>query len=1643
MSERTWPALLALLLAWTGVAIAADATPSPDEEYEKKINASQETTPLGSDFTGESVSLYDGSTTFSIIDVSLPGNNALPVQIGRRFKVEDRHGEGFLPGFGDWDLDLPRIQGVFLSDRGWKLADPSPYARCTSQALPDVATPGAIVGPRDVWQGTYLYIPGQGEQELLVNDQPKLPAITDGQTYPWVTANFARVRCLTQTATGYPGEAFVAVTADGVKYTFDYVVSRPTQSIRVSATSGTQQIGLARSRVSFLPTRVDDRFGNWVIYAYTGDKLTGISASDGRAITLAWNGDQIQTVVANGRTWTYTYTPVTGYAYAATLSQVLLPDLSKWTYSAVGTLKPLREAPPDGGQNTTCPFESDPRYDNGGYRLTVGHTSGAMVVFDFAYGRTYRTHTPIKQCRQPGQQAPTPYAAHYWDNYKLTGKTISGPGLVSQHWSYSQGAVSSSFYTTGTATDPCPTCQQDKIVTVTAPDGGYERYRYGVMYGLNDGKLLQVERGQGVASPLSSTVTQYVTTGEVPVQRFPDAVGTSRNLVYSFSNRLRPVKQTTITQDGVTFQSTIKAPNAVYDFDEFGRTLIQTKASTLPYNPTKVDATTYSDNLSKWVLGQVKTQSTNGIVSSETYFDPTTALPMWSKAFGKLQQTLSYTLTPNTDQTGTLATVKDGNNNVTSLSSWKRGIPQSIKYPATPEATEGAIQSALVNDSGWIESVTDENGYKTCYGYDAIGRVNKITYPSETQVEICDESAWNPTTITFNGGNSAAYGLPAGHWRQTTLTGNGRKILFLDALLRPVVEQTLDLGNVSNTTTEVIKRYDTGGHLEFQSYPMNTIGQVIYTDTTLKGAHTTYDALDRVKSVVQDSEVGPLTTTTEYLAGFQTRVTNPRGYQTLTGMYLAYDQPTYAWPGGINEPEGKFTEIYRDVFGKPTAVRRRNGDGSQSAWRFYVYRPDYQTLCKTIDPEAGVTVMDFDGAGNLGWSASGLSLTDAGNCNLEEAWTSGRLVGRAYDARNRLTTLAFPDGQGDQQWTYTADGLPSQITTWNDANSPTAINAYHYNKRRMVDGQGITQTGWYTWSAGYGYDGNGNLAVQTYPTGLTVAYAPNALGQATQAGSFATGVSYYPNGSVAQFTYGNGIVHTMQQNARQLPMRSRDLYGGSAVLDDSYDFDTNGNVAAISDGLAGARGNRTMTYDGLDRLTDATSPMYGTTGAHYTYDILDNLKTVEAPGRNQTYLYDAANRLTNVTNTVDGVSVIGLGYDVQGNVVNKNGQATLFDYGNRLRQVNYAGSMVDRYRYDGYGRRVSTIKPDGAFSLWQYSLAGQLMFSSTGPSNETTHEYVYLAGSLVATVEHAWPSNAITATRYQHTDALGSPVAVTSETGAVTERSEYEPYGALLNRPIHDGPGYTGHVSDAATGLSYMQQRYYDPGIGRFLSVDPVTAGQQHFNRYAYAYDNPYKFNDPDGRDPDPDQKAATEEQSQRKFTGQGFGGTGHDPNMKTNGENSVSRNTFTEGNAQQRYNAASKAVGKVKDKMEATPHRTAGQAANAFHNTMQPISSRYGVEISSDIDDGAGVCYLANTEVGLRFGTDGIGYTVEGGGSSPTVHAHPVFSDRGGSYFPFSNDDVSWSMAASAQSQYLSDPAGTYRLDLGTRQIENISGGN
>lgn len=402
-------------------------------------------------------------------------------------------------------------------------------------------------------------------------------------------------------------------------------------------------------------------------------------------------------------------------------------------------------------------------------------------------------------------------------------------------------------------------------------------------------------------------------------------------------------------------------------------------------------------------------------------------------------------------------------------------------------------------------------------------------------------------------------------------------------------------------------------------------------------------------------------------------------------------------------------DIVRDAFGKPTSITRRNSGSTLTETRTYAYNAN-QELCRTVEPETGAALMGYDGAGNLAWNASGLASGTACDPEGDTAAILARKAARTYDARNRVATLTFPDANGNQSWTYWPDGQPKTLTTYNDGGSTSVVNSYTYNKRRLLTGESQLSDS-NTWSVGYAYTGNGHLSTLTYPDSLSVAYAPNALGQPSQAGTYATAVTYWPNGAIKQFNYGNGIVHSLTQNTRGLPDRSKDADGTTSIHDDSYAYDQVGNVLAISDGVSGARGNRDMVYDGLDRLTDTTSPMYGTSGAHYTYDVLDNVTRIIAPGRDQAYCYDASWRLTNVKVNGDcstGSTILGTGFDVQGNLANWNGVVYAFDYGNRLRSIAGAES----YRYDAWGRRTRSSSGAGlVYSL--YDQGGQLLFQVT------------------------------------------------------------------------------------------------------------------------------------------------------------------------------------------------------------------------------------------------------------------------------------------------------------------------------------------
>jgi RHS repeat-associated protein len=432
-----------------------------------------------------------------------------------------------------------------------------------------------------------------------------------------------------------------------------------------------------------------------------------------------------------------------------------------------------------------------------------------------------------------------------------------------------------------------------------------------------------------------------------------------------------------------------------------------------------------------------------------------------------------------------------------------------------------------------------------------------------------------------------------------------------------------------------------------------------------------------------------------------------------------------------------------------------------------------------------------------------------------------------------LFSTNYGDGSPGITRTYTADGLPETIS------SGGAVWTNTYNKRRLNESESLAYGG-VTYRIGRDYDANGSLAKLTYPDNSAVAYSPNALGEPRQVGTYASGLAYHPSGTVQGFRYGNGITHSMAQNMRGLPEWSED----AGVLKDKYEYDQNANVASIADWQEGIT-NRGLTYDGLDRLTRANAPsLWG--DAFYTYDALDNLSsarlTAGGTARTTTHTVDpATNLLMGVSNSAGAGYNLGYQYDSQGNIVQRGTQTFRFDLANRMTSAVGKGT----YLYDGLGHRVSVVGTDGVNRVQVYSQGGQLLYANTsGSALANGTKYVYLHNHVIAEVNG-------TAVQYDHTDGLGSPVARTDAAARLISRTRYEPYGATA-AGAESVIGFAGHVTAADLGLVYMQQRYYDPIAGRFLSIDPVTTDANtggSFNRYAYGANSPYKYVDPDGRD--------------------------------------------------------------------------------------------------------------------------------------------------------------------------------------------------
>jgi len=176
------------------------------------------------------------------------------------------------------------------------------------------------------------------------------------------------------------------------------------------------------------------------------------------------------------------------------------------------------------------------------------------------------------------------------------------------------------------------------------------------------------------------------------------------------------------------------------------------------------------------------------------------------------------------------------------------------------------------------------------------------------------------------------------------------------------------------------------------------------------------------------------------------------------------------------------------------------------------------------------------------------------------------------------------------------------------------------------------------------------------------------------------------------------------------------------------------------------------------------------------------------------------------------------------------------------------GTTTWTYTYDANGMRTQRSNGTTAYNyVYNGSTLGQMAVGSN------TLNFAYDASGLPMVVDYNGTSY------YYLTNLQGDVTGITDSTGTLVVSYTYDAWGKPLSitGSMADTLGvlnplrYRGYVYDTETGLYYLQSRYYNPEIGRFINVDSFVAtgqGLLGYNMFAYCGNNPISRYDPTGK---------------------------------------------------------------------------------------------------------------------------------------------------------------------------------------------------
>lgn len=794
--------------------------------------------------------------------------------------------------------------------------------------------------------------------------------------------------------------------------------------------------------------------------------------------------------------------------------------------------------------------------------------------------------------------------------------------------------------------------------------------------------------------------------------------------------------------------------------------------------------------------------------------------------------------------------------------------------PSDPDPSQHKTQYTYHNTGPHADRLfmeIDPRGNATAYWYNPRGQVVKVQHQDGTYAQSA-----------YNLDGTLAWTADENHPGAAT-DPNQRTRFEYDEYKR-VRKVTNPMGEVTENWYGLDSNWQnpllhTTNRVKYTLSPMGK--NVVYAyDENLRKTHqaVAMGTADEAWTVFEYDEVGNLIKTTD-----------PRGNPTTFGYNARNRQVT------VTDALNQTTTTTYDAVGNKLQIMQPDGHTIQ-----YPDHDSMNRLTRQIDQNGVTTTMGYDSAGNLVWQRDGntqfysfeydqlnrrikmiypnndyqqWTYDEAGNRKSRRA-VNGYVQSWEYDNRNRPVWMRFYNGPTLIDWIYSqydAVGRPTWIQ------NPNAITQRGYDAagRMTLERQNTYALG--DRDVNYAYDLDGHLARLSIPgTDYDRTYGYDEVGRLQFIRNMADNAlwfRYWYDASSNEVARYCGLNNTTQSYSRDALNRvwQRAVYSPPVgnVSDEQYGYDSMSRHVSTWRGEDGRLD--VFGYDFTGQLTGAQ------------YQLAWNGSAWVSPSRSVSYgLDNNGNR--------NGVTENGIVSSYTPNSINQYGQAgaNAVSNGSEHAVAAYAGLsysyIADTYLasvsgngnnyqlyYDGVGRCVKRTL-NGVTTYYQYD--GERPIYEYKGDGTTAGWNVYGRGIdeiLLRTDYVAAPGGQ---GYFYYQDGLGSVTHLLNFSGLPIESYRYDAFGAPTTTystgNFNNRFKFTGREYQAALGIYEYRHRAYHPGLGRFMSEDPIglqiegaklTPDQKalfgagapeafsssEMNLYRYCHNDPVNHVDPTG----------------------------------------------------------------------------------------------------------------------------------------------------------------------------------------------------